>query len=470
MLTIGHRSTRLLGVALSALMAVLLSGCYPSHPQSTFDTLGPVAESQATLFIILFWVGLLVFILVMGAMIYAAVRFRRKPGDGDPEQIHGHTQLEIAWTIVPTLLLIAIAVPSVLTIFDNANSPQKPGEEGGLLVRAIGHQWWFEFEYPDLGVVTAGEMHVPIARPVNVELDSVDVIHSFWIPKLAGKVDMVPNNDNTLWFQATAPGVYLGQCAEFCGESHANMRFTVVAHTEADFASWVKAQAAPAVAPADPLAIEGQDVFMSIQAGCRGCHTIDGTRARGKIGPSLTHFADRGRFAGSIVENTQPNLRDWLEDPCDVKPGNIMCRDAAVYNGTSPRLTEPQISALIAYLRGLKAPLNGAAPPPPLPPPPPPTPPVSRTVEVSLEDPRGSGDYRFDPSELTFAVGETVTFVLTAETDFHTFTVEDLGIDESIDGGDTKTLTFTFEEPGAFPLICIPHQSLGMTGTVEVRP
>lgn len=468
MLTIGHRPTRLLGVGLSSLMAALLAGCTPSHPQSTFDTLGPVAESQATLFIILFWVGLVIFILVMGYIIYAAVRFRRKPGDGDPEQIHGHTRLEITWTVVPTLLLIAIAVPSVLTIFDNANSPQTP-EEGGLRVVATGHQWWFEFEYPDLGVVTANEMHIPIGRPVNVELASVDVIHSFWVPKLAGKVDMVPNNDNTLWFQANETGVYLGQCAEFCGESHANMRFTVVAQTEADFASWLKAQAAPALAPADPLAIEGQDVFMSIQAGCRGCHTIDGTRARGQIGPDLTHFASRDRFAGSILENTQPNLRDWLEDPCDVKPGNIMCRDAAVYNGTSPRLTEPQISALIAFLRGLKAPLNGPPPPPSLPPPPPP-PPVSRTVEVNLEDPRGSGDYRFDPSELTFDVGETVTFVLTAENDFHTFTVEDLGIDVSIAGGTSETLTYTFDEPGTFPLICIPHRSLGMTGTVEVRP
>ncbi len=357
MLTMGHRPTRLLGAAVSSLMAVLLAGCTPSHPQSTFDTLGPVAESQATLFFVLFWIGLVVFILVMAAIIYIAVRFRRKPGDGDPEQIHGHTRLEVAWTVAPTLLLIAVAVPSVLTIFDNANSPQKP-EDGGLVVRATGHQWWFEFEYPDLGVVTANELHVPIGRPVNVELASVDVIHSFWVPKLAGKVDMVPNNDNTLWFQATAPGVYLGQCAEFCGESHAHMRFTVVAQTEADFASWVEAQAAPALAPADPLAIEGEDVFMSIQAGCRGCHTIDGTRARGQIGPDLTHFASRDSFAGSIVENTQPNLRDWLENPCDVKPGNIMCKDAGVYNGTSPRLTEPQISALIAYLRGLKAPLN----------------------------------------------------------------------------------------------------------------
>ena len=378
---------------------------------------------------------------------------------------------------MPTLLLIAIAVPSVLTIFDNANSPQTP-EEGGLVVRATGHQWWFEFEYPDLGVVTANELHVPIGRPVNVELDSVDVIHSFWIPKLAGKVDMVPNNDNTLWFQADEPGVYFGQCAEFCGEAHAHMRFTVVAESEADFASWLKAQAAPALEPTDILAIEGKEVFMSIQAGCRGCHTIDGTRARGQIGPDLTHFASRDTFAGSILENTQPNLRDWLENPCDIKPGNIMCRDAGVYNGTSPRLTEPQISALIAYLRGLKAPLDG---------PPPPDPKVtpeptacsagpaaagvaSRTVEVNLEDPRGSGEYIFDPSQLTLDVGETVTFVLKSETEFHTFTVVDLDIDVSIAGGERETLTCTFDKPGSFPLICIPHQALGMTGTVEVRP
>ena len=351
MLTLGRRTMKLLGLT-SLLLTFVVAGCTKSHPQSTFDALGPVAKSQLDLFYVLFWVGLVVFIIVTGGVIFIAVRFRRKPGDGDPVQTHGHTRLEMAWTVIPTLVLVVVAVPSVMTIFDNANSPQKP-EDGGLVVRAVGHQWWFEFEYPQLGVVTANELHVPVGRPINVELDSVDVIHSFWIPKLAGKVDMVPNNDNTLWFQATEPGVYLGQCAEFCGEAHARMRFTVVAESAADFDAWVKSQATASLEPADPLALEGRDIFLSSQAGCRGCHTIEGTRARGEIGPDLTHFASRDTFAGSMMDNTQPNLRDWLNDPEGMKQGNIMARDAAVYNDPDKALTESEVSALIAYLRGL---------------------------------------------------------------------------------------------------------------------
>ena len=331
---------------------LLAVGCTPSHAQSTFDTLGPVAREQATLFYVLFWVGLFVFVAVAGAIIYAAIRFRRRPGQGDPEQIHGHTRLEIAWTIAPTLLLAVVAVPSIAAIFETANSPD-PTDEGGLLVEAIGHQWWFEFRYPQHNVVTANEMYIPVGEAVNLELDSIDVIHSFWIPKLAGKVDMVPNNDNTMWVEADGEGEYLGQCAEFCGEAHANMRFRVIAVTREKFDAWLVEQAAPPVEPTDPLAIEGRDVFVSTEAGCRGCHTV-GTIARGKKGPDLTHFASRGHFAGSIMENTQENLQHWLEDPENMKRGNLMARDGVVFNDPDRALTAPEISALMAFLRSLK--------------------------------------------------------------------------------------------------------------------
>jgi len=321
---------------------------------STFDTLGPVAESQLELFYVIFWVGLVVFVLVTGAILYAAIRYRRRPGQGDPEQIHGHTQLEIAWTIVPALVLMVIAVPSVITIFDNANSPL-PQEKGGLTILATGHQWWFEFEYLDHDVVTANELHIPTGQPVNIKLDSVDVIHSFWIPKIAGKVDMIPNNDNHMWIQADEPGEYFGQCAEFCGESHAHMRFKVIAQPKEEFEAWLQAQGQDALAPSDGLAKEGEALFMSREGGCFACHTIEGTaRARGTVGPNLTHFASRGAFAGSIIENTQENLRKWLEDPEEMKSGNIMARDAGVYNGSLAALTEPQVSALMAYLRSLE--------------------------------------------------------------------------------------------------------------------
>ena len=333
-------------------LTLLAVGCTPSHAQSTFDTLGPVAREQAALFYVLFWVGLFVFVAVAGAIIYAAIRYRRKPGQGDPEQIHGHKRLEIAWTIAPTLLLAVVAVPSIAAIFNTANSPD-PADEGGLVIEAVGHQWWFEFRYPDSGVVTANEMHIPVGEAINLELDSIDVIHSFWIPKLAGKVDMVPNNDNTMWLEADFEGEYLGQCAEFCGESHANMRFRVVAESQERFDAWLEEQAAPHMEPTDPLAIEGRDIFVSVAAGCRGCHTVDPI-ARGRKGPDLTHFASRTHLAAGILENTQENLRRWLEDPCEVKPGNLMCKDAIIYNDPDRALTEPEISALIAFLRSLE--------------------------------------------------------------------------------------------------------------------
>ena len=353
MRAIAQRSKGLIGLAILGTLVVLAVGCTPSHPQSTFDTLGPVAESQAQLFYIIFWAGSFVFVVTMAGMLYAAIRYRRRPGQGDPEQIHGHTGVEIAWTIIPAIILAVIAVPTVIAIFDNENSP-KPPEEGGLLVKAIGHQWWFEFVYPDHNVVTANELHIPVGEVINIQLESVDVIHSFWVPKLAGKVDMVPNNDNTIWLKANVAGEYFGQCAEFCGVSHANMRFKVIAQPRPEFEAWLEAQAADAVEPFDPLAKEGQELFVSRQGGCFACHTINGTeRARGETGPNLTHLASRGDFAGSIMENTQENLRKWMHDPDKMKPGNIMARDAGVFNGRDEPLTETQIEALIAYLRSL---------------------------------------------------------------------------------------------------------------------
>ena len=350
---LGRPIGSLIALLLLGTIIALLAGCTPSHPQSTFDTQGPVSKSQAALFYVILWAGLFVFVAVGGAILYTIIRYRRRGQQGDPPQIHGHPQLEVAWTIAPAIVLAIVAVPTLLTIFDNANSPQPP-EKGGLLVEAIGRQWWFEFRYPDYDVVTANELHVPVNEAVNVRLASMDVIHSFWIPKLAGKVDMIPNNENTIWFQADEPGEYFGQCAEFCGVSHANMRFRVIAESREEFEAWLEAQAAPALEPADPLAREGMEVFMSTRAGCRGCHTIEGTKARGQKGPDLTHFAGRRHFAGSIRENTQENLRRWLENPDRVKPGNVMAREAAVYTDPERALRETEISALIAYLRSLK--------------------------------------------------------------------------------------------------------------------
>lgn len=355
MSTLSSRSKVYLGGMLLLVSVALLVGCTPSDSQSTFDTVGPVSRSQLVLFYWIFWAAVVVFVVVGGVLAYISLRFRRQSSDVDPVQTHGHTKLEIGWTIVPILLLAVVAVPTVLTIFDNANSP----EPGALTVEAVGHQWWFEFKYPhptEPGeeVVTANEMHIPVGEVVNIKLDSKDVLHSFWIPKIAGKVDMVPNSVNTMWIQSDEAGEFFGQCAEFCGEAHALMRFRVIAEPRAEFDTWLLAQASPAMDPVEPLAAEGQALFEGNDALCWACHTIEGSsKSRGSLGPNLTHLAGRGMIAAGIVENNQAGLRAWLEDPCDVKPGNAMCKGAAVYTDPDRALTESQISSLVAYLRSL---------------------------------------------------------------------------------------------------------------------
>ena len=355
----GH--LQLLGLVLLGLLLFSLAACYPDNPQSTFDTSGPVARSQLTLFYWIFWAAVAVFIVVGGAMMYVAIRFRRRPGQGDPIQTHGHTQLEIGWTIAPALILVVVAIPTILTVFDNANSP----DPGALTVDAIGHQWWFEFRYPhptNAGeeIVVANELHIPVDEVVNVNLESDDVIHSFWIPKIAGKVDMIPNDDNTMWIESNETGEYLGQCAEFCGESHAKMKFRVIVENRPEFDGWLMAQASPAVEMTDPLQVQGSELFRS--EGCSGCHATssimrrapDGSRLKGRVGPNLTHFAGRGMMAAGEMVQNQENIRAWLTDPDDFKPGNIMARDARVFNDPASALTEQEISALVAYLRALK--------------------------------------------------------------------------------------------------------------------
>ena len=344
-------SMRFLAVVFAGLVLATLAACTTDNPQSTFDTLGPVARSQATIFYIIMYAGLVVFALVMALIIYATIRYRRRYTDRDPEQIQGNHLLEITWTVIPALLLIAVAVPTINALFDNSVSP----DPDALTVRATANQWWFEFEIEELGVVTANELHIPVGEVINLDLEATDVIHSFWVPKLAGKVDMIPNNTNTMWMQADEEGVFLGQCAEFCGESHANMRFRVVAHSREDFDAWVEEQLADAVVPSDPLAQQGHDLFMSVEVECWSCHTVRGSAiAYGDVGPDLTHFASRMHMASGIMDNTHENLVRWLTDPNEIKPGNVMSRDGSVYNDPARALTEPQIAALAAYLRSLE--------------------------------------------------------------------------------------------------------------------
>ena len=396
---------RLMGAALLGALAVMLTGCNivtPEHPQSTFDTLGPVAANQLFIFWVIFWAGVVVFVAVEAALIYMVFKFKRRD-DRDPAQTHGNTRLEITWTIVPVIVLIVAAVPTVLGIFyaDAGRFVSADNKGQYLEIDAIGHQWWFEFRYPHPTnpgeqIAVANEIYIPVGEPVVFLLDSVDVIHSFWVPKLGGKVDMIPNNDNMLWYQADAPGEYYGQCVEFCGVSHANMRFKVVAVMRDEFDAWLLHQANPAPEPSDALAAQGKKLFRD--AGCSGCHADsssviklrdDGSRIPGRTGPILTHVASRlnhlGIYRNSDVDFAdatgarqlyvnstgiptdldtgrpfvnesmlQSNLKVWITDPEALKPGNLMSRDGEPYIDPANKLTEQEIDALIAYLMTLK--------------------------------------------------------------------------------------------------------------------
>jgi cytochrome c oxidase subunit 2 len=287
-----------------------------------------------------FWAGLGVFVIVEGMLLYTIVRYRRRRGDDLPPQTHGHLGLEIGWTIAPTILVVIVAALTGPVIFANAQEP----EEDALTIRAIGHQWWFEFTYPELGVVTANELHLPVGRPAAIVIESVDVIHSFWVPALRGKVDMVPGRTSVIRLLPEATGTFPGQCAEFCGTAHALMRFTVVVEEPDVFDDWVTHQLGDRIPPSTELGQAGE--AMLAPAGCIACHTIRGVSEVGTVGPDLTHLGSRGHIASNTLEMSRENLGKWLRDPADVKPGNFM---------NLPRpLTEDEIEALVEYLAGLQ--------------------------------------------------------------------------------------------------------------------
>jgi cytochrome c oxidase subunit 2 len=357
---------------------VLLAACTPDNNQSTFGTAGPIAKSQAELFYFIFWIAAVVFVLVTGAIIYIAIRYRRR-SDNDklPHQTHGNTRLEITWTILPIFILIAIAIPTLDSIWEQQNGvPKDQGEV--LYVDAIGHQWWFEFRYTDHEIVTANELHIPVNRPVAFKLESQDVIHSFWVPKIAGKVDMVPLNDNFLWMIGDEVGEYYGQCAEFCGIAHAHMRFRVIVDTEEDFQAWVDGMHTASDAPvAESPEARGRTLFAG---NCSSCHTNNSTepgsytreistqqaRWNGWItdiensgivsAPNLTHFGTRTTIGAGLKDLNQQSLIEWITDPSSIKIGTRMQKHAAVYDtsdGTA-NLTPAEVSDIATYLLSLK--------------------------------------------------------------------------------------------------------------------
>ncbi|MDP8992692.1 MAG: cytochrome c oxidase subunit II [Actinomycetota bacterium] len=324
-------------VVAGGLLLVSCGGKGP--PQDSLDPQGPVARKLDDLINPVFLVAAVVFVLVEGLVLYSAIRFRRRSDDEEPVQVHGNARLELGWTILPALILVPIGFFTVLTVADLNRKPKGPDV---VRVNVTGHQWWWEFEYPGRGVVTANEMHIPAGRPVSIRLTSDDVIHSFWPPKLAGKVDATPNHNDFMTLEADRPGTYFGQCAEFCGISHANMRLRVVAHTSEDFEEWVRSNAEPARRPTGGDAAEGATMFR--QKGCASCHTVKGFAA-GEVGPDLTHLNQRKVFAGAMFDLNHRNLRVWLRDPPAEKPGSLM---------PNLNLSEDEITKLIAYLDTLK--------------------------------------------------------------------------------------------------------------------
>ncbi len=321
-----------------ALFALFLSGC-ASSTQSILEPATANAREVTGLFYFIFYVAAVIFVIVEGLLVYFVIRYQRRANAAIPEQIHGNTPLEVGWTLAPALILLIVFVFTARTM---ANIDPNNPPAGSVNVRVIGHQWWWEYQYPDLKIVTANDLHVPTGEVVNITLESDNVIHSFWIPQLSGKMDVVPGHQNTTWFRAEKAGEYRGQCAEFCGIQHAHMLFRVIAHNPADFQSWVQQQQTTPPAASGDVA-RGAEVFS--KSACVGCHTIAGTNAQATVGPNLTHFGSRRTLGAGVLENTPQNLAEWIRDPQAVKPGN----DMPILG-----LSDADVQALVAYLESLK--------------------------------------------------------------------------------------------------------------------
>jgi cytochrome c oxidase subunit II len=336
------------------------------------DPKGPVARMQRDVFDVTLWVTTILWVIVGGALLWAVWRYRERPGDGDkplPKQTHGSAVVEVGLIIASAVILVFIAVPTLQGIvYMKELTPED--SERAVRIRATGYQWWWQFEYLDEGIITANELHIPVGRPVHVELVSADVNHSFWLPKLAGKTDLIPGQTNDMWFQADEEGTFWGQCAEFCGDSHAFMLFRVHATEEAEFEGWLqqtlKAEPSGQVqvashqggsAPASATVQRGQQLFLNH---CATCHRVEPTQA-GEA-PNLHNIASRGTIAAGWMKNNQENLHRWIQQSEDVKPGNLMyngwqgMEQAALKNEEHQAMLadDNNIAAIIAYLRTLR--------------------------------------------------------------------------------------------------------------------
>jgi cytochrome c oxidase subunit 2 len=340
-----HLTRRVARRALLALPIVALAAAACSAPQTTTDPQSDFADTVQSVYLIVTILAMAVFVIMMVLVVVIAVTFRERPGR-EARQFHGNTRLEILWTIIPVALVVVIVVPTFFAIADTT----KPPPPDAITIEVTAHQWWFEFEYLDFDLRTANEIHIPAGVPASFNLLSDDVIHSFWVPQLAGKVDIVPGHQNNLWFTPHLTAVrdepYLGQCAEFCGLSHANMRFRVYVDTQEDFDAWVAAQKADQAPAVGEAAIAGEQLFLA--SACIGCHTVQGTSAAGVIGPNLSHLATRGTIAAGIMPNDRENLIRWISNPNEEKPGVVLMP------AFEESMTQEQIASLADYLLSLQ--------------------------------------------------------------------------------------------------------------------
>jgi cytochrome c oxidase subunit 2 len=329
--------------ALAVLLA-LASSCVAqsvtfSSPTNIFAPASTPAKSIFRLSLFVLVITGVIFVVVGSLLAYAVVKFRKRKDDDsrEPAQVYGSNQVEIAWTVIPILIVVVLFMATARVI---ANV-QKAAPADAVHVTVIGHQFWWEYRYPGFKVVTANELHVPVGTSTELKLLSADTDHSFWVPRLAGKTDLIPNHPNVMWIDPQESGLFLGQCAQYCGTQHAKMLLRVYVQPRAEFEHWIRQQSQPAqLSDAVP---EGRHIFEATS--CVNCHTIAGTLARGRFGPDLTHLMSRDTIAAGITANTHENLRSWIQDPSRLKPGSLM---------PAMGLNEHDLNAVTAYLETLR--------------------------------------------------------------------------------------------------------------------
>jgi cytochrome c oxidase subunit II len=335
-------------VALVCCSVAALAAVSPAPSLSPTNIFAPASTPASSIFGLSIFVLAVtggIFVVVFTLLAYAVVKFRKRARDDgrEPPQVYGSNQVELAWTIIPILIVVALfmATARVIAIVQRTSPPNN-----AIAVTAIGHQFWWEYRYPQLGVVTANELHLPVSDPDHptptfITLLSADTDHSFWVPRLGGKTDLIPNHPNTMWMDPQQTGIYLGQCAQYCGTQHAKMLLRVYVQSKDDFDRWIQQQRQPAFV--DGAVSQGQRIFET--TACINCHAVSGTVANGRFGPDLTHLMSRDTIAAGATLNTPENLRRWIRDPNTIKPGSLM---------PAMELNDQELDALAAYLETLR--------------------------------------------------------------------------------------------------------------------